>query len=70
MSEAAISVPEISCEHCQQAIEGALSEVPGVERAAVDIPGKVVHVAYRDPATPEALREAIEAQGYDVASID
>jgi copper chaperone len=69
MTDTTIFVPEIHCEHCQHAIEGAVRPLPGVERADVDIAGKVVHVAYREPATPESLREAIEEQGYDVASM-
>ena len=69
MTETTISVPDISCDHCQKTIEGALRPLPGVERADVDVATKVVRVAFAEPATLEAVREAIEAQGYDVASV-
>ncbi|HEV2580822.1 MAG TPA: heavy-metal-associated domain-containing protein, partial [Ktedonobacteraceae bacterium] len=40
--------PDISCEHCQHAIEGAVGSMEGVSQVKVDIPTKTVHVAY-DP---------------------
>lgn len=70
MSAATILVPGISCSTCQRAIEGALRPMPGVQSADVDIAAKVVHVTYGEPASLDAIREAIEAQGYDVASTD
>lgn len=70
MSAATILVPGISCAACQQAIEGALRPLPGVRSADVDVAAKVVHVSYGKPTSLDAIRGAIEAQGYDVASID
>jgi copper chaperone CopZ len=69
MNEITVSVPEMHCEACQASIEGALRPLEGVERVDVDLVAKVVRVAYREPASPEALSQAIEEQGYDVASI-
>ncbi len=68
MTETKISVPEIHCDHCKSSLEGALGEVAGVSRAVVDIPTATIEVAYADPATMEAIIDAIEGQGYDVAS--
>ena len=48
MATTVLSVPDISCEHCQRAITGALSPVAGVESVNVDIPMKKVTVQY-DP---------------------
>ena len=70
MSAATILVPGISCAACQQAIQGALRPLPGVRSADVDIAAKVVRVSCGKPASLDAVREAIEAQGYDIASID
>jgi copper ion binding protein len=61
-----LSVPEISCAHCQQTIEGAVGQLPGVASVQVDIPTKQVHVAYADPADRGQVTDAIEQAGYDV----
>ncbi len=65
-----ISVPGISCAHCKSQIEGALQPVVGVERAEVNIGTKTVAVSYSSPATLDAITNAIEDQGYDVAAHD
>lgn len=59
------TAPDISCDHCKHAIEGALPPIEGVESAVVDIESKAVTVDY-DPQTAsrEALLEAMEAEGY------
>jgi copper chaperone CopZ len=58
-------VPDISCEHCKRAIEGEVSEVPGVTSAVVTIDAKLVRVEGHAP--DEAIRAAIENAGYDIA---
>lgn len=57
-------VPGISCEHCERAIEGTVSAVPGVVRVAVDVEGRIVVVDGGDEA---AIVAAIDDAGYDVA---
>ncbi|HEX9854263.1 MAG TPA: cation transporter [Acidimicrobiia bacterium] len=67
MTTLTLSVPDISCGHCKTAIEGAVSEVAGVEQVEVTIESKTVDVVL-DPATPRhAIVTAIESQGYEVA---
>ena len=65
----AVTAPDISCEHCQHAIEGAVGALQGVDTVRVEIPTKTVRVSY-DPA--QVSREHIEAtladEGYPVAS--
>lgn len=62
-----ISVPEIHCDHCKRAIEGALGPLEGVTQATVDIPARRVTVTYDESVTSrDALVEAIEDQGYEV----
>jgi copper chaperone len=70
MTDVTIRVPDIHCDNCQLAIEGALRPLAGVARADVDVATKQVRVSFEEPATPGALRTAIEEQGYDVASMD
>lgn len=64
-----ITVPEIHCGHCKSSIEGALSPLPGVHSASVDIEGRTVTVAYDESAVSrDQLVSAIEEQGYEVPS--
>ena len=67
MTTMTISVPEIHCDHCKHSIEGALTPLPGVRSAQVDIDARTVTVEF-DQARVERdqLVAAIEDQGYDV----
>lgn len=67
MEHVTLAVPEISCDHCKTTIEGALNQVDGINRAEVSIEGKTVTVSFDDGSTDvEAIRAAIESEGYDV----
>jgi copper chaperone len=66
MTEITLSVPEIHCDHCKMAIEGAVSLLEGVGRVLVDVPSATVDLGYEDPATLDQIVAAIEAQGYSV----
>lgn len=68
MANLILNVPDISCDHCKMSIEGAVNELNGVESAMVDVAEKSVAVSYDDGVlTRDAIVEAIEEQGYDVA---
>jgi len=63
-----IFVPEISCDTCKNAIEGALRPLPGVRAAAVDVGARHVRVEFDESAiTRDRLTAAIQEQGYEVA---
>jgi len=64
-----LSVPGISCETCQQAIEGAVSALPGISAVSVDIPARSVTVTYDAPAGRGTIDRAIDDAGYDVAGV-
>ena len=68
IQETILSVPDISCQHCVNAINGALKELPGVETVSTDIPTKTVHLRY-DPerVSMEKVEEALDDVGYTVA---
>lgn len=59
--------PDISCEHCQHAIEGAVGKVEGVSSVKVDIPTKSVHLTY-DPqkVSLEKIEQVLDDTGYTV----
>ena len=66
MKELTFDVPDVSCEHCVNAISGATKNL-GVNEVQVDLPSKKVYLAF-DPAkvSEAALKEAIEEEGYDI----
>jgi copper chaperone len=66
MSELTYRVPDMSCDHCKQAVSQELLAVDGVESVDVDLETKlvVVHGTGFDEAL---LRAAIEEAGYKAA---
>jgi copper ion binding protein len=67
MTTTTFSVPEISCDTCKNAIEGAIGPVSGVQTVHVDVQTKTVTIRHDDRAPVERLVEVVEDQGYDVA---
>jgi len=68
MESTSLVAPDISCEHCQHAIEGAVGELEGVTSVKVDIPSKTVDINY-DPekVTLTKIEEVLDDVGYTVA---
>ncbi|MDN4071388.1 copper chaperone CopZ [Paenibacillus sp. FSL R5-0407] len=65
MSNVTLQVEGMSCNHCVNSIEGAMKELGA--SAKVDLSAKSVEVSYDESKlTVEAIKEAIEDQGYDV----
>ncbi|MGH2953330.1 MAG: heavy-metal-associated domain-containing protein [Solirubrobacterales bacterium] len=64
------AVPEIHCEHCREAIEGALAPQQGVAGVEVDLGSKRVTVAHAEGTDIDRLTAAIEEQGYEVAKTE
>ena len=69
MNNITLSVPDISCNHCKESIEGALNPLDGVGKAEVSIDARSVQVDYdADSVSLDAIIEAIGDQGYEVAA--
>ena len=68
MEQTTLVAPDISCEHCQHAIEGTVGKMEGVKAVSVDIPAKSVHIEY-DPqqVTLAKIEEVMDYVGYTVA---
>ncbi len=68
MESTTLVAPDISCEHCQHAIEGAVGKMEGVSSVKVDIPTKTVRISY-DPqkVTLDKIEEVMDDEGYTVA---
>ena len=68
MESTTLVSPDISCEHCQHAIEGAVGKMEGVKQVKVDIPTKTVQVEYDPKLVTLAKIEAVmDDVGYTVA---
>ena len=61
-----LNVPEVSCNHCKMAIEGAVAGLAGVDRVEVEVASKSVAVYLAPDGDLEAVRAAIEDEGYPV----
>ncbi|MCS7001320.1 MAG: cation transporter [Dehalococcoidia bacterium] len=70
MTTVILSVPGISCEHCERAVTAALTKENGVASVSVDIPAKTVRLAY-DPqvVSLERLTAVLAEEDYPVASV-
>jgi copper chaperone len=65
MANITLNVEGMSCNHCVNSIEGAIKEIGAA--AKVDLANKNVAVTYdENKLSVEAIKEAIEDQGYDV----
>ncbi len=68
MKNTKLSVPDISCAHCQESIEGGLGELAGVSSVAVDIDARTVDLVYDPEVVDEGTIDvALEDLGYEVA---
>jgi copper chaperone len=68
MESTTLVVPDISCQHCQHAIESAVGKIDGVKNVTVNIPTKTVHIEY-DPqlVTQKKIEQVMDDVGYTVA---
>ena len=68
MTETVLTVPNISCEHCERTVVEALAPTEGVENVSVDIPSKTVRVAYdADRVSVDQLSAILAAEDYPAA---
>lgn len=68
MQETVLSVPDISCEHCVKAINGALGTLPGVEAVSTDIPTKSVHLRYDSAQlSMQQIEATLDDAGYTIS---
>ncbi len=62
------TVPDVSCQHCVQAITEELRKIAGVQAVEVDLASKTVRVVTEDELPEELVRRGIEAAGYTIAA--
>jgi copper chaperone len=67
MKQVSLQVPEVHCDHCKASIEGAVSQLSGINNVDVAIAEASVAVEYdEDTIDLGQIKEAIEEQGYAV----
>jgi copper ion binding protein len=66
MSALELTVPGMSCSHCEHAIKTEVGKVAGVSSVDVDLESKSV-VVHGDDIDRDAVVEAIDEAGYEVA---
>ena len=70
MATTVLNVPDISCEHCERAITGALTPVEGIRTVNVDIPGKQVRVDYDERVVDvNTMKDVLQEEDYPVESV-
>lgn len=70
MTEAILTVPDMSCAHCEQSVISALSPAEGVEQVTVDLPTKTVKVVFdAERVRVEQLSAILAEEDYPVASV-
>jgi copper chaperone len=69
MTDTTFKVPEMSCGHCKDAIEGELNKLSGVEYSNANLEEGTVKIYYDDgKVSAEQLKDAIEDAGYAVTA--
>lgn len=67
MTQVSLQVPEVHCDHCKTSIEGAVSQLSGVNAVDVAIAEASVSVDYdEDQVDLDRIKTVIEEQGYAV----
>ncbi|QSO50461.1 heavy-metal-associated domain-containing protein [Alicyclobacillus curvatus] len=68
MTTTTFAVKGMTCGGCVNSVTKALKNVPGVEDTNVDLAGAQATVTFDETKTNlDALKEAVEDAGYDVA---
>jgi copper chaperone len=67
--EKTLNVQGMSCGHCKMSVENALNNLNGVSEAVVKLEAGKVDVSFDESkVNVEAMKDAIEEQGYDVVA--
>lgn len=71
MTTETFRVPEMSCQHCVNAITKEVSAVPGVQKVEITLDTKLVSVQHDQQVEASAIVAAINEAGYeDVAHVN
>ena len=65
-AEHTLRIAGMSCAACQSHVQHALTDIPGVPHATVDLLGHTAHVTAATSVDTQRLTEAVRRAGYDV----
>lgn len=69
MTQVTLTVPDISCAHCEKTILEALRGKPGVQAVAVSVPTRLVMLKYDEgQINLDQVKEILDEEGYPVAA--
>jgi copper chaperone len=69
MTQVKLTVPDISCAHCEKTILETLRGKPGVQAVAVNIPARTVLLKYDEgQINLDQVGELLDEEGYPVES--
>lgn len=69
MQTISLNVKGMTCGHCKQSVECALQNLEGITKAEVELTSGKAIVSYDEAKVSiEAIKQAIEEQGYDVVA--
>ena len=54
----------MSCASCAMTVENAVSKIPGVDKASVNLATEIMTVEANDSVTPEAIAKVVDGVGY------
>ncbi len=63
-----LNIEGMHCGGCVSSVEKALSAVPGVTAVTVDLDKATASVTAADTVSRDALNEAVEDAGFDIAA--
>ena len=67
--EKKLLVEGMMCNHCKATVEKALSGVPGVTSAVVDLEAKTATVALSEDVADAVLFDAVKAKGFEPVKV-
>ncbi|TXG84847.1 MAG: copper chaperone [Thermomicrobiales bacterium] len=71
MTTTKLTVPDMSCAHCEHTIRETLSPLPGIEQVNIDLPSKTVTVTYDSSQTGvDQMSAALAEEDYPVAAVE
>lgn len=69
MGRLIVKVEGMTCDHCNNAIEHAVSGIEGVQDVSADFNQGLVEVTFVSEPDEAAVRDAIEDEGYDIVAV-
>lgn len=68
--ETTYQISGMTCGHCEQAVSGELTRLPGVQAVVADAARGIAKVTSDAPLPVDEVRAAVDEAGYELAGID